>query len=102
MSVSRETVLHTSLLARLDLARGSSGDEAESKISAFAREMDGIVEYMDILALADTEGVEPLFSPLQHTAPPRADEAISAYSREEVLSNAPDADNGFFVVPQVL
>lgn len=102
MAVSKETVLHTSLLARLDLASGAGGEEAGSRISAFARQMDGIVEYMDILETAETEGVEPLFSPLSYTAPPRKDEACQHYSRDEVLSNAPDAEDGFFVVPQVL
>lgn len=102
MSVSKKTVEHVSLLSRLDLRAGGEGAEAEKKLERFARQMDEIVGYMDILNRADTAGVEPMYSPLSLSAPPRADEPASDYTREEVLSNAPEAENGFFVVPRVI
>lgn len=102
MAVSKATVLHTSNLARLDLGAGATGAEAEAGIEAFARQMDRIVEYMDILAEADTAGVEPLYSPMSRTAPPAADEPRADYSREAVLANAPEREDGFFIVPRVL
>lgn len=102
MSVSKKVVLHTSHLARLDLTAGASGAEAEAHIEAFARQMDQIVAYMDILAEADTTGVEPMFSPMSLTAPPVEDEPQSLYSRDEVLAGAPEQEDGFFIVPRVL
>jgi aspartyl-tRNA(Asn)/glutamyl-tRNA(Gln) amidotransferase subunit C len=95
MSVNKETVLHTGKLARLGFA------EAE-KLELFAGQMEQIVEYMDILKSADTTGIEPLFSPMRRTAPPREDLARPGCPREEELSNAPEAEQGFFVVPKVL
>ncbi|MDL2285150.1 Asp-tRNA(Asn)/Glu-tRNA(Gln) amidotransferase subunit GatC [Desulfovibrio sp. OttesenSCG-928-F07] len=102
MPVSKQTVIHTSRLARLDLAAGMTGADAEAKISEFSAQMDAIVGYMDILSEADTTGVEPMFSPMALTAPPRADEKNQDYNREQVLENAPEQDNGFFIVPRIL
>lgn len=102
MAVSKEVVLHTSALARLDLAGGASGAEAEMNIVRFAAQMDEIVGYIDILESARTEGVEPLFSPITGAASPRTDEAVQRYAREELLQNAPEQNDGFFIVPRVL
>lgn len=102
MSVTRETVLHTSRLARLNIGAGLEGAEAEEKIKAFAAKMDTLVQYMDILNQADTSGVEPLFSPVKLTAPPRPDTVKQDYKREDILQNAPEQENGCFVVPRVI
>lgn len=102
MSVTKNTVLHTSRLARLNIAAEISGGSADVALEAFATQMDSIVQYMDILAEADTSGVEPMFSPMERVAPPRADEVIQNYSREEILQNAPEQENGCFTVPKVL
>lgn len=102
MPVSKDTVIHTSKLARLNLGAGAEGAQAEAKIARFAGEMEAIVSYIDMLDQADTDGVEPLFAPQYRTAPPRADEVKQEYTREEVLANAPDQDQGFFMVPKVL
>lgn len=102
MAVSKERVLHTSSLARLDLACGADGAEAEARIELFARQMDQIVGYMDILAGADTEGVEPMFSPMTLAAPPAEDIPEAVCSREEILANAPEHEEGFFIVPRIL
>jgi aspartyl-tRNA(Asn)/glutamyl-tRNA(Gln) amidotransferase subunit C len=65
--------------------------------------MAQIVEYMDILNQADTAGVAPLFSPLSLTAAPRQDIPLEeAFSREQILANAPEQEKGMFAVPKVL
>lgn len=102
MAVDKKVVLHTSVLARLDLAQGTDGAEAEERIETFARQMEQIVGYMDILAEADTEGVEPMFSPMSLTAAPVEDEVLSVCEQEDVLAGAPAREGGFFIVPRVL
>lgn len=102
MSVSKERVLYTSRLARLNLTEGLEGAAAEAKLEEFALRMDEIVGYMDILQEADTAGVEPMFSPMCLTAPPREDEVKLEFDRAEVMANAPEQSDGFFVVPRVL
>jgi aspartyl-tRNA(Asn)/glutamyl-tRNA(Gln) amidotransferase subunit C len=96
MAVSKETVLHTLGLARLEAPADDNG------LEDLAGQLAAIVDYMDILNQAEVEGVEPLFSPVSRVAPPREDEAGREYSRDEVLANAPEREEFFFVVPRVL
>lgn len=102
MSVSKKTVLHTSTLARLDLAYGADGPEAEARIDAFAGQMDQIVQYIGILAEADTAGVEPMFSPMKLNAPLAEDIPVPSPSRDDIMAIAPEHEDGFFIVPRVL
>lgn len=105
MSVSKEQVLATAALCRLDLsvssahARDESPDERASRI---ASQLDAVVGYMDILNQADTENVEPLYSPMQHIAPPRKDVVEQRLGVEEILANAPKRQQRFFAVPPII
>ena len=103
MSVSKEQVLATAALARLDLAEGAlSPQEAEDRLDRLAAQMESIVGYMDILEQVDTTGVEPLYFPLCGTAGPRADEPVKKRDVEEILSGAPGRQGRFFAVPPVI
>lgn len=104
MPVSKEQVLATAALCRLDVSHvlPDAGENAEQRLTRMAAQLDAIVDYMDILNHADTENVAPLYSPMQHTAPPRTDEAHSRRTPEEVLANAPRRRQSFFVVPPVI
>lgn len=105
MPVSKEQALATAALCRIDLSvdpAGAPNGDAEERIVRMASQMDAIVGYMDILNGVDTEGVEPLYSPMLETAPPRADEAYRKLTPEETLANAPRRRQNFFVVPPVI
>jgi aspartyl-tRNA(Asn)/glutamyl-tRNA(Gln) amidotransferase subunit C len=71
-------------------------------LNRLAAQMEAIVGYMDILNRVDTTGVDPLYSPLRDTAPPRPDSAAKTRSVEEILANAPQRQGRFFAVPPVL
>lgn len=94
MLLSRDEVLHVALLARLDL------DEEE--IERYTWELNRILEHIEKLSELDTEGVEPTSHavPLHNVL--RPDEYGKPFSREEVLSNAPDKVGGYFRVPRVV
>ncbi len=106
MSVTKEQVLATAALARLDLTQTPEGvlspEEAAVALDRLAAQMESIVGYMDILAQADTAGVEPLYSPMQNIAPPREDVAVKTRTVEEILSGAPRRQGRFFAVPPVI
>ncbi len=105
MVVSKEQVLATAALCRLDLSVSSSArpDETpDETLARMAHQLDAIVAYMDILNQVDTEAVEPLYSPMLHVAPPRPDQAKTRLSPDEVLANAPKRRQNFFVVPPVI
>lgn len=92
--VSVEEVRHMAALSRLAVS------EEEERL--FARQFGGILAHMDILSRVDTEGVEPLYSPIAHAAPTREDEAVNRRTRAEILANAPETDGEYFVVPRIV
>ncbi len=93
-TISREEVAHMAALSRLRV----NDEERE----LFARQFGDILGYMDVLAQVDTDHVEPLYSPVQHTAQGREDQAVNRRSRQEALNNAPEADGEYFIVPRIV
>ncbi|MDR2488493.1 MAG: Asp-tRNA(Asn)/Glu-tRNA(Gln) amidotransferase subunit GatC [Desulfovibrio sp.] len=106
MPVSKEQVLATAALCRLDLSVSSAHarpENPEERTARIASQLDAVVGYMDILNRVDTSQVEPLYSPLrQHVAPPRPDVVEKRLSAEEVTANAPMRQQCFFAVPPVI
>jgi aspartyl-tRNA(Asn)/glutamyl-tRNA(Gln) amidotransferase subunit C len=97
MGIDETTARAVAGLARLELAGTDEGD-----VRALVEEFSRIVGYMDILAEADTEGVEPLYSPMVDPEPPRPDEpAWDGRKAEDILGQAPERVGRFFSVPRV-
>lgn len=92
--ISREAVLHMAKLSRLRV------DEEE--LALFVRQFGDIMTHMNKLRSTDTESVEPMYSPLDHFARLRADEARKIRTRAEILANAPETDGETFVVPRIV
>ncbi len=89
-----QDMTHLSRLARL------APDSAT--LEKFSAQCGDILKYMDVLAEVDTTGVEPLYSPVSHTAGTRPDEAERRRERADVLANAPETDGQFFIVPRIV
>lgn len=102
MAVDKAQVLAVARLARLDLYAGYEPDAADAAVALLARQMEDIVGYMDILDQVDTAGVEPMYSPMDGIAPPRADAMVRHLTVEEVLENAPKRQGNFFAVPPII
>ncbi len=94
MKITRDEVLYVADLARLDL------DEAS--IEAFAEQIANILEYVDMLNQVDTEGINPTSHAISLTNAFREDEEKGHLEREQVLANAPEKEDGSFIVPKVV
>lgn len=95
MSVDRDTVDHIAELARLRL----DDDEREEMTAQLAT----IVEYVAQLETVDVSDVPPTASVASETGTAlRDDEPRPCLPRERALENAPDTDEGHFLVPRVL
>ncbi|MCS6780665.1 MAG: Asp-tRNA(Asn)/Glu-tRNA(Gln) amidotransferase subunit GatC [Geminicoccaceae bacterium] len=94
MSVDRATVARVADLARIAIP--------EDQLDHLASELSGILAWIEQLAEVDTSGVEPLRSvhPIRRTW--RADEVTDGGCREAILANAPEREDGYFVVPRVV
>jgi len=94
MKITKEEVLHVAHLARLDIDEGS--------IDALAGQVGKILEYVDMLSRVNTDGVKPTTHAISLTNAFREDSEIVHMDREKALVNAPDKQDGNFVVPRVI
>jgi len=94
MALTIKEVEHVALLARLSLS------EAEKE--KFASQLSTILDYADKLNLLTTDGVEPLTHILPISNVMRPDEATHSMPREEIISNAPLAEDGQYKVPKII
>jgi aspartyl-tRNA(Asn)/glutamyl-tRNA(Gln) amidotransferase subunit C len=94
MAIDKATVLRIAKLARIEVA-----DEATDGL---ADELNAIMAWIEQLSEVDTEGVEPMTSVVAQKAPQREDVAGTAVPREDLLADAPNAEDGFFTVPKVI
>ena len=92
--LTAENMNHLARLARLA--------PEESVLERFSAQCDDILSYMDVLAEVDTTSVEPLYTPVEHGTPYREDIPVQKGLHAEVLSNAPEADQNFFIVPRIV
>ena len=81
------------------LARIAVEDEA---LPALARELSGILDFMEQLKEVDVDGVEPMTGVTPMRLKRREDIVTTGGMPERILSNAPDAREGFFAVPKVV
>lgn len=94
MKLSHEEVKHIAELARLAL------DEQE--VLLYQEQLSSILEYFGRLQQLDTGAIPPTATVLPIRNVMRDDEEALSSSQEEILANAPAADEGCFIVPAVL
>ncbi len=100
---SEETLRRTAKLARLELP--------DAELAALGHEMSSILTLIDQLQAVDTGGVTPLAHPLwvreditaaMAGASLRSDTDSAEINRDANLRNAPQTENGLFLVPKVI
>ena len=101
MSLTLEQVRRVAHLARIEV----SDAEAETTLG----HLNGIFTLIETMQAVDTQGVEPLAHPLSahedivlRLREDAVTEASSEARRQALLANAPDAQEGLFLVPKVL
>ena len=94
MSLTREQVLHIARLARVGVT--------EEDVARLQEQLSEILEHFEALRALDTEGVPPTSHPLPLESVMRADEVRPALSTEDVLANAPLAQEDTFRVRAIL
>ena len=94
MKITKDQVLYVADLARLDL------DEAS--IDKFAGQIGTILDYVDKLKEVDTEGIRPTSHAISLTNAFREDEPNEHLERDQALANAPEIEDGSFIVPKII
>ena len=75
---------------------------SEEAIPALARDLSAILELVEQMNAADTDGVEPMAHPLNMTQRLREDEVDEMDQREHFQAGAPQTEAGLYLVPKVI
>ena len=94
MAIDAATVRKVARLARIA--------EPEEKLEALAKELSGILNWIEQLNEVDTDGVEPMTTSVHTTLPMRDDVVTDGGDPDKVLGNAPKSASNFFIVPKVV
>ena len=94
MSLDEADVARIARLARIEID--------PEKRTALAAELSNIMGWIEQLNEVDTEGVPPMTSVGDMTLALRADEVTDGGKVEDILVNAPEQQDGHFVVPKVV
>ncbi|MCP4351922.1 MAG: Asp-tRNA(Asn)/Glu-tRNA(Gln) amidotransferase subunit GatC [Desulfobacterales bacterium] len=94
MKITKHEVIHVANLARLEMN--------EESIDKFAVQIGEILEYVDTLNNVDTDGVRPTSHAIFLTNAFREDQEKEHLENDVVLANAPEKEDGSFVVPKVI
>jgi aspartyl-tRNA(Asn)/glutamyl-tRNA(Gln) amidotransferase subunit C len=92
--VSRADVEHVATLSRLALT--------EDEIEQLTGELGAILDYAAEVSALDTADVPPTAHPLPLVNVFRPDDPRPGLDRDEVLAEAPAAEDGQFRVPRIL
>ena len=93
-NISHKEVEHVAQLARLDLT--------EPEKTLFGEQLSQILTFVEQLQEVSTEGVPLTASVAQQETLLREDLPREGLSQEHALRNAPEANEGFFVVPKII
>ncbi len=98
MSVDKETVRKVAKLARIA--------EPEERLEPLANEINGILGWIEQLNEVDVDGIRAMSSTVEVSLPLREDEVASGPTgggqADNVVANAPQTEEHFFVVPKVV
>jgi len=94
MSIDIKTAAHVAKLARIRVE--------EKDLPALANEFNTILGFIEQLNEVDVDGVEPMVSVTPMRLKRREDRVTDGNQQEKILSNAPDAREGFFAVPKMV
>ena len=94
MSLSTEEVNKIAWLGRIAI-------DAE-KIEAYARDLSGILDFVEQMSAVDTSAVTPMAHPMDQAQRLRPDLVTEANQRELFQAHAPLVEAGLYLVPKVI
>ena len=94
MAISKDEIKHIANLSSLNLT--------EKEIEKYAKEVSEILEYAETVNNVDTSMVKETIGANTNYNVFRKDEIKQSVSKEDLLKNAPSAEDGMFRIPKVL
>ena len=94
MKIDKNTTVKIAKLTRLKLK--------DSEISEFSDQLSSILQWVEQLNEVDTDNIEPLNNVSMAKLPLRKDIKNNKNLSNEILSNAPEKLEDYFIVPKVV
>lgn len=94
MSVDAATIRRIARLARIAVA--------EDEVEHLQGELNAMLAFVEQLQEVNVEGVEPMTSVTPMAMKMRVDAVTDGGNTEAVLANAPQSEDGFYLVPKVI
>lgn len=94
MQITPDLIKYLETLARITL-----NEDEEKRVGS---ELQDILTYIDMLNELDTDGVEAMSHCFPVTNVMREDEVSASMTPDEIVANAPESQDGCFVVPKTV
>ena len=94
MSLDRDKVAHIASLARLKIP-------VDDQVR-MADELSAILDWIEQLQEVDTEATKPMSSAVEMSLKMREDIVVDGDKADEILANAPESIDGYYVVDKVI
>ena len=94
MDLDKETVASVAKLCRIEIQ--------EQDLTPMAQELSNILSWIEQLREVDVSSCEPLSSVVEAELKTRDDTVMDGDLAEDVVGNAPDSINNYFLVPKVI
>lgn len=91
--ITIKDVEHVAKLARLELTE----DEKE----LYTKQLGDVLKYVDQMNEVDTCNVKPMTQVIDFVNVMREDKVVYEQTKEELMANAPEEEDGFFKVPKI-
>ncbi|MAX39110.1 Asp-tRNA(Asn)/Glu-tRNA(Gln) amidotransferase subunit GatC [Gimesia sp.] len=92
--LTQDEVLKVASLSRLKLS--------EKEVTALGEQMGSVLKYIAMLDELDTSDIEPMAHAIEISNVFRDDQLQESLPRDQALSNAPQTDGNYFLVPAIL
>ena len=91
--ITIKDVEHVAKLARLELT--------EEEKELYTKQLGDVLKYVDQMNEVDTTNVKPMSHAIDFVNVMREDKVVYEQTKEELMANAPEEENGFFKVPKI-
>ncbi len=91
--ITIKDVEHVAKLARLELT--------EEEKELYTKQLGDVLQYVNQMNEVDTSNIEPMTQVVDFVNVMREDKVTYDVTKEELLKNAPEEENGFFKVPKI-
>lgn len=91
--ITIKDVEHVAKLARIELT-----DEEKE---LYTKQLGDVLQYVNQMNEVDTSNIEPMTQVVDFVNVMREDKVVYEQTKEELMKNAPDEEDGFFKVPKI-